>query len=281
MPQLHVLAGNLVRARQSVPGSEHVGTDNGALRLCILQNMTPADACLQLAQDLPVSLIRSLIQQLRSGAEPAIPNPAYQARVDELLNHCRCVRSSLADMLEVAIASKAGAPTAELVWTGPAATGVPSRATEQVLVEIIAGAERQLLIMSFGIFQIARVVNTLEQAINRGIRVQIVLGDRESHSDIEISRHRHELGGIISHRASLFQWCPTRRLRDENGRAGLMHAKAAIADSRVCFITSANLTEAAFERNIEIGIVIRGGNIPVDVERLVDSLIVAGELQSI
>ena len=33
-----------------------------------------------------------------------------------------------------------------------------------------------------------------------------------------------------------------------------MHAKAAVADSRVAFLTSANLTEAALERNMELGV---------------------------
>jgi phosphatidylserine/phosphatidylglycerophosphate/cardiolipin synthase-like enzyme len=36
--------------------------------------------------------------------------------------------------------------------------------------------------------------------------------------------------------------------------AGILHAKAVIADDEAAFVTSANLTEAAFDRNIEVGI---------------------------
>ena len=42
-------------------------------------------------------------------------------------------------------------------------------------------------------------------------------------------------------------------LRDTGGRSGLMHVKTIVADSQVAFLTSANLTEAAFELNMELG----------------------------
>jgi phosphatidylserine/phosphatidylglycerophosphate/cardiolipin synthase-like enzyme len=60
-----------------------------------------------------------------------------------------------------------------------------------------------------------------------------------------------------------------------------MHVKAAVADSRVAFLTSANLTEAALERNMELGVFIRVGNLPASIDRLVDALIESGELQAV
>ncbi len=38
---------------------------------------------------------------------------------------------------------------------------------------------------------------------------------------------------------------------------GVLHAKAVVADDEAVFITSANLTEAALDRNIEIGLLVR------------------------
>ena len=38
---------------------------------------------------------------------------------------------------------------------------------------------------------------------------------------------------------------------------GVLHAKAVVADGEAVFMTSANLTDAAFDRNIELGILIR------------------------
>jgi len=54
--------------------------------------------------------------------------------------------------------------------------------------------------------------------------------------------------------------------------------KAAVADSRVAFLTSANLTEAALERNMELGVLVRGGKLPTEIEHLIDSLVESGEL---
>lgn len=241
--------------------------------------MTAAAACLKLVEELPGSLVVSLIAQLRVGAPPAMSNPGYQGRVDEFLR-CRAdVRSELAPMLEVALAAKVSRHTAELVWTGPATPVVPVRGTEQVLFDLIRCAERRLTMTSFGIFQVPRLVEELEQSLGRGISLRIVLGDRESHSDQEIDRQRHQLGRVVAAQATLLQWPPERRPRDEQGHAGLMHAKAAVADSRVAFLTSANLTEAALERNIELGVLIRGGTLPAAIDRLIDALLESGELQ--
>jgi cardiolipin synthase len=243
--------------------------------------MTAAEACLKLAEELPVSLVESLIAQLRAGAAPAMPSPGYQGRVDEFLRSHSGTRVELAPMLEVALAAKRSRQTAELVWTGPSTPVVPVRQTEQVLCDLIRCAERRLTMTSFGIFQVPRLVEELEQSLGRGVALRIVLGDREWHSDQEIDRQRHQLGRVVAARALLLQWPPERRPRDEHGRAGLMHAKAAVADSRIAFLTSANLTEAALERNMELGVLIRGGHLPAGIDRLIDALLECGEMQAV
>jgi phosphatidylserine/phosphatidylglycerophosphate/cardiolipin synthase-like enzyme len=241
--------------------------------------MTTAEACLRLVEDLPASLVESLIARLRVGAASAMPSPGYQGRVDEFLRSHAEVRGELAPMLEVALTAKRSQQTAELVWTGPVTPVVPARRTEQVLFDLIQCAQRRLTITSFGIFQVQRLVEGLEQALARGVALRIVLGDRELHSDQEIDRQRHQLGRVVAARAVLLQWPPERRPRDEQGHAGLMHAKAAVVDSRFAFLTSANLTEAALERNMELGVLIRGGHIPAAIDRLIDALVESGELE--
>ena len=42
-----------------------------------------------------------------------------------------------------------------------------------------------------------------------------------------------------------------------DGPAGVLHAKAVVADGEAVFMTSANPTDAAFNRNIELGVLIR------------------------
>jgi phosphatidylserine/phosphatidylglycerophosphate/cardiolipin synthase-like enzyme len=47
------------------------------------------------------------------------------------------------------------------------------------------------------------------------------------------------------------------RALDPDGPGGVLHAKAVVADDESVFVTSANLTESALDRNIELGILIR------------------------
>ena len=133
--------------------------------------------------------------------------------------------------------------------------------------------------MRFGIFQVPRLVESLERALDRHVNVRIVLGDRERQTDSAIDHQRHQLGQTVASKARLCWWPHERRLRDAAGCAGLMHAKAAVADSRTAFLTSANLTEAALERNIEVGVLIHGGTLPASLDRLIDSLLESGELE--
>ena len=47
------------------------------------------------------------------------------------------------------------------------------------------------------------------------------------------------------------------RALEPDGPTGVLHAKAVVADNEAVFVTSANLTEAALDRNIEIGLLFR------------------------
>jgi hypothetical protein len=116
---------------------------HGAFGVSVFQAMTVAEACLRLTEDLPASVVESLICELRQGRGLSIPNPNYQARVDEFLQRWDCKTSELAPMLEVALTARRIAPTMELVWTGPATSVVPVRRTEQVLFELIQCAKRE------------------------------------------------------------------------------------------------------------------------------------------
>lgn len=54
---------------------------------------------------------------------------------------------------------------------------------------------------------------------------------------------------------------------------GAVHAKCAVADGELAFITSANLTSAAMERNMELGVLVRGGELPFELHRHLEALI--------
>jgi phosphatidylserine/phosphatidylglycerophosphate/cardiolipin synthase-like enzyme len=57
-----------------------------------------------------------------------------------------------------------------------------------------------------------------------------------------------------------------------------MHAKLAVADRRVLLVTSANLTQSGVAKNIEAGLLIRGGTAPARAAEHVDALRSSGKL---
>ena len=62
--------------------------------------------------------------------------------------------------------------------------------------------------------------------------------------------------------------------------AGVLHAKAVVADDETAFVTSANLTEAALDRNIELGVLARDRTLALSIVAHLRGLIEAGALKT-
>ena len=65
--------------------------------------------------------------------------------------------------------------------------------------------------------------------------------------------------------SKVYVWPLDRRPKDRAGRYGSLHAKFAVADEAALLVSSANLTEYAFNFNMELGLLVRGGDQPADV----------------
>jgi phosphatidylserine/phosphatidylglycerophosphate/cardiolipin synthase-like enzyme len=70
-----------------------------------------------------------------------------------------------------------------------------------------------------------------------------------------------------------------RYLRMLFARRAVLHAKCIVIDGEAAFVTSANPTTAAYTKNIELGVVIRGGTIPGQIASHFSSLIQTGALR--
>jgi phosphatidylserine/phosphatidylglycerophosphate/cardiolipin synthase-like enzyme len=57
---------------------------------------------------------------------------------------------------------------------------------------------------------------------------------------------------------NLLKWPLEKRRKGLTGEPGLLHAKFAIGDSARLLVTSANLTENALTRNVEMGLLVSG-----------------------
>jgi len=147
----------------------------------------------------------------------------------------------------------------ELVWTGVSTPLVATRKTEQVLLETIEAAQKKLFIVSYVAYDVDSIVAALGRAIDRGVKVEILM---ESTSDYggRISMDSIALFKREVPEAILYWW---------NQAGASVHAKCAVSDGNTAFVTSANLTGAAMEKNMELGVKIESGDIP---KRLHDHL---------
>lgn len=151
----------------------------------------------------------------------------------------------------------------ELVWTGPVPEGMVFRRTDQALLEIIRSAQSSLIIVTFVAYKIRQIAAALEEAAARGVRILFVLETPESSDGkVEFSAIR-AIGESLKKQATVCVWPREKRETDEQGRYGSLHAKAAIADDKFLLLSSANLTHFALSLNIEMGLLVKGGDLPM------------------
>src|SRR5690554_2829069 len=72
-------------------------------------------------------------------------------------------------------AQRSAAMRVESVWSGPSTHAVPVRATAQVLVELVGGASRELLLMTYSAKPYPPLREALGAAVRRGVEVSVVV----------------------------------------------------------------------------------------------------------
>jgi cardiolipin synthase len=190
-----------------------------------------------------------------------------------------CSSTDLASMLlgaSYGCTSKSKNESTELVWTGPDANLFPVRRTEQVLLDIINSAQETLFIVSFVLVNIPTVEDAIEKAVKRGVDVCMLLESEDKEASSSFFSTIKRLHTNIP-KIKLYIW-PRENRESTQGGFARVHAKCAVADKRQAFITSANLTSAALDKNIEMGIRIEGGSIPENIFRQLTSMISSKEI---
>lgn len=215
-----------------------------------------------------VQAIAACVRRAEAGkADASLKNlvgtPAASAMVDRLVSAWQATKVStdeLASMLLAAsyvYAEATSEQSSELVWTGPTTPFVSARRTEQALLEVINSAKSTLFITSFVAYGVSTIVKSLNAANERGVAVSMMLESSQDHGGSINIDVIGKMRSLVPN-AKLFAW----REKTEYFLDGRVHAKVAVADSHSCFITSANLTGYAMEKNMEAGVLISGGLMP-------------------
>lgn len=191
-----------------------------------------------------------------------VGTPVARTLVEQLVSawqNTTVVSDELASMLLAAshVYTKVVAEqSTELVWTGPTTPFVSARRTEQALLQVINSAEQSLFITSFVAYDVSTIVKALNAASDRGVIVSMLLELSQGHGGSITFDAIGKMRTLVP-AAKLYAW----RDRADSFSDGRVHAKVAVADSRMCFITSANLTGYAMEKNMEAGVLITGGHV--------------------
>ena len=219
----------------------------------------------------------NVLAVVKSAFGPALSPQLIKGFAEALKANSNVSSGELAAMFRASSATAslaAGASSVELVWTGPATGMVPIRHTTQVLTGLIDEARDRLFLVSFVAYHVSIVVDALQRAVERDVQVQVLLEQSKEHgghvSVDSIAMLRRSLP-----RATIYQW--NKATRDASPCASV-HAKCAVADGIIAFVTSANLSDAAMERNMELGVLLRGGQVPGLLDRHLAALVTTKQL---
>jgi phosphatidylserine/phosphatidylglycerophosphate/cardiolipin synthase-like enzyme len=174
----------------------------------------------------------------------------------------------------------------DLVWTGPETPGATNRDTGVVVRELFGSADSEVLVAGFAVYRGREVFRSLAERMAQrpGLRVRMFLdvqrhgGDTSGESEI-LARFAHRFrthewpGGKLP---ELFY--DPRSLATDTTKRSSLHAKCIVIDCRVAFVSSANFTEAAQVRNIEVGALIRSPEFAAKLAQHFEALAEAGML---
>lgn len=198
----------------------------------------------------------------------------------------------LAAMLDFVVGDReqrrADAEMIELVTSGPEGPGIANRDTSVVLRGLFAQAESSVLVAGYAVYQGQRVFQALADRMQQlpSLRVRMFLDIQRPYGDTTMASL------IVRRFAERFrteQWPSERPLPDvyydprsldvDMERRACLHAKCVVVDLQQVYVSSANFTEAAQERNIEVGLLVRSRRLAEQLTNHFESLLAAGFLE--
>jgi len=252
------------------------------------------DAILQIAPHLRERLIRALetglvpfpctAAGLRSTLGIAELQSASIDAINAVTKYGGDASGAAAWLRSIGEASKS-ASSPDLVWSGPEAPGVHARDTRRVYEELLSSFRKSLWLSTYVFFDGPRAFELLAKRMDEDPSLSVCLL-------LNIQRKKGDTStpvDVIRRFTDSFwkrDWPGSNRPRvyfdprslELDGVRGVLHAKAVVADDDAVFITSANMTQAAFDRNYELGLLSRDRALAATVARHFQTLIDQGLL---
>jgi phosphatidylserine/phosphatidylglycerophosphate/cardiolipin synthase-like enzyme len=166
--------------------------------------------------------------------------------------------------------------------------GVANRATSVVVREMFSQAEQSVLLAGYAVYQCQKVFQALAERMDArpDLKVRFFLDVGRGPGDGSTS------GQIVRRFADRFRtkhwpkdhrlpevYFDPRSLETDATKRTCLHAKCIVTDLMQVFVSSANFTEAAQERNLEVGLLIRSAHLARRLADHFETLVSSGLLQ--
>lgn len=178
----------------------------------------------------------------------------------------------------------------DLVATGPESKGMLIRNTGVVVRELFVKAEHSVLVAGYAVYQGRHIFRALAERMSERpeLNVRLFLNvprvAKESALPMKIVRrffrHFQDYQWPVGYRLPNIYYYPP-SLESDSKKRSCLHAKCVVVDSESVFISSANFTEAAQCRNIEVGLSIRSTQIGRELVTHFDALLHNGVFESL
>jgi phosphatidylserine/phosphatidylglycerophosphate/cardiolipin synthase-like enzyme len=190
--------------------------------------------------------------------------------------------ASVLEMLATAVSQRLPLDEmVDLVTTGPPLSGAGSRNTSVVVGDLFRHAQESVLVAGYAVYQGQRVFKSLAERMveQPRLRVRMYLDIQRGQGDTSSPA---ELVRRFIHRFSSSEWpngfrmpeifFDPRALANNRSERVALHAKCVVVDETDVFVSSANFTEAAQERNIEVGLLLHSPQIALRLTEFFSNL---------
>ncbi len=254
-------------------------------------------------REVPDGILRALVVALRAGK---LKPPFVPATVEHVIGGPAWLAAELSALAAAGLSPEAMAwgisllveertdwrarwDGVALTWTGPEDLPTETRDTGVVARQLFASAKRSLLVSTYALDVGVKGENLLATLMSRmnsnpNLNVRFFVNFARKFTD-----ERPAVDILAEHvdrlREQVFTWEPRpkvfydrRALEPGHGPRACLHAKVIVRDDTQTLITSANLTEAAQERNVEAGVLINDAAFARGVVAQFERLVEAGVL---
>ena len=243
-----------------------------------------AGAADALVQTIPTEQLRKLVAAMESGPAAEVrhavqglsPEGRTLASALLALGAAQELAPSLAAAITVAARVEESLESLQVVWTGPDSVALESRPTSEVVTELVSTARKRLTLATYSASGVEQLSKLLLDRRKVGVDVRLLL---ERPGANGYGPDSVTAFGPIAQIVTTLLW--PREVRPKPADATSMHVKVVIRDEDAVLISSANLSTAAKDRNMELGVLITGSTTASRLQRHFDELVDRAVLQPV